>query len=191
LTRRLGVKRLRLGFEGLDAGSSDWEGLEFVQHLEQGVYREGFFLLSASLKRLLIKTPSPTLVSCVFPILTVSKLIDHNRPNTMIFNLFVSNSLLLIFIHPSIPHIVRARMEEIALRRHIQIRNHADLRVINIHDRKLRHTPIRPQARVIHRPMRLIIESVVSVGVGVHVGDERDEPVFHVLGYGGVVDTFE
>jgi hypothetical protein len=82
-------------------------------------------------------------------------------------------------------------MEEIALCRHIQIGNHADLRVINIHDSELGHTPIRPQARVIHRPMRLIIESVVSVGVGVHVGDERDEPVFHVLCDGGVVDACE
>jgi hypothetical protein len=82
-------------------------------------------------------------------------------------------------------------MEEIALSRHIQIRNHADLRVINIHDSELRHTPIRPQARVIHRPMRLIIESVITVGVGVHIRDERDEPVLHVLCDGGVVDACE
>jgi hypothetical protein len=83
-------------------------------------------------------------------------------------------------------------MEEIALRRHIQIRNHADLRVINIHNSKLgRAAPISPQTRVINRPVRLVLESVVRVGVGIHVGDEGDEPILHVLGDGGVVDACE
>jgi hypothetical protein len=83
-------------------------------------------------------------------------------------------------------------MEEITLRRNIQIRNHADLRIINIHNRKLRRvTPVSPQARVIDRPVRFVLESVVRIGVGIHVGDERDEPVLHVLGDGGVVDPCE
>ena len=81
-------------------------------------------------------------------------------------------------------------MEEIALRRNIQVRNHADLRVIDIHNRKLGRASISPQSRVINRPVRLI-EAIIRVGVGVHIRDERDEPVLHVLGDGGVVDACE
>jgi hypothetical protein len=81
-------------------------------------------------------------------------------------------------------------MEEVALRRHIQVRNHTYLRVIDIHNRKLGHTTTSPQARVVDRPNGLsVTEAVVRVGVGVHVGDEGDEPVFHVLGDGSVVDV--
>ena len=91
----------------------------------------------------------------------------------------------------SVPHIIRTRMEEIALRRNIQVRNHADLRVIDIHNRKLRRTcPIGPQPWVINRPVRLI-EAIIRVGVGVRIRNERDEPVLHVLGDGGVVDACE
>ena len=82
-------------------------------------------------------------------------------------------------------------MEEITLRRNIQVRNHADLRVIDIHNRKLRRTcPISPQPWVINRPVRLI-EAVIRIGVWVHIRDERDEPVLHVLGDGGVIDACE
>jgi hypothetical protein len=82
-------------------------------------------------------------------------------------------------------------MEEIALRRNIQIGDHADLSIINIHNSKLRRAPISSQSRVIDRPEGFVIEAVIRVGVGVHVGDERDEPVFHVLGDGSVVDACE
>lgn len=90
----------------------------------------------------------------------------------------------------SIPNIIRTRMEEVAPRRNVQIRNHADLRVIDIHDRKLRYTSTSSQSRVIDRPLGLVVEAVVRVGVGVHVGDEGDEPVLHVLCDGGVVDAY-
>lgn len=87
-----------------------------------------------------------------------------------------------------IPHIPRTRIKEIALRRHIQIRNHANLRVINIHNRKLRRrTPIDTQTRVISRPERFVGDIEVRIRIGVQVGDEGEEPVFHVRGDGGVV----
>jgi hypothetical protein len=79
-------------------------------------------------------------------------------------------------------------MEEITLRTDIQIRNNANLRVINIHHRKLGHTPISPDTRIINRPERLRRRKIgVRISVGVEVGDERDEPVFHVFGDGGVI----
>jgi hypothetical protein len=79
-------------------------------------------------------------------------------------------------------------MKEITLRRHIQIRNHANLCVIHIHDRKLRcYGPFSTKLRVVHRPVRFVGDVEVSVCVRVHVGDEGEEPVFHVRGDGGVV----
>jgi hypothetical protein len=87
-----------------------------------------------------------------------------------------------------IPHIIRARMEEITLRTNIQIRDNANLRIINIHHRKLGHTPISPQLRIINRPKRLRRSKVgIGISIRVEVGDERYEPVFHVFGDGGVV----
>lgn len=81
-------------------------------------------------------------------------------------------------------------MEKITLRRNVQIRNRSDLRIIDIHDSKLRRRTITPQARVIRRPYGFASNVVVRVGIGVEVGDEGDEPVFHVLCYGDVVDVW-
>lgn len=82
-------------------------------------------------------------------------------------------------------------MEKVTLRRNIQIRNNANLRVINIHDRKLRRAAISAKKRVVDRPVRFVSEVVVGVGIGVEIGDERDDPVFHVLGDGDVVCAWE
>jgi hypothetical protein len=81
-----------------------------------------------------------------------------------------------------VPNIIRTRMEEITLARNIQIRNNANLRIIDIHDRKLRHATFSPQTRIVNRPVRFVSQIVVCVGIGVEVGDEGDEPVFHVGG---------
>jgi hypothetical protein len=79
-------------------------------------------------------------------------------------------------------------MKEITLRTDIQIRYYPNLRVINIHHRKLRHTPISSDAGIIDRPERLRRSKIgVRISIGVEVGDERDEPVFHVFGDGDVV----
>lgn len=78
-------------------------------------------------------------------------------------------------------------MEKVTLRRDIQIRNDSNLRVIDIHDRKLRRAAIRAEKRVVLWPVRLVGEVVVGVGVRVEIGNERDDPVFHVLGDGDVV----
>jgi hypothetical protein len=79
-------------------------------------------------------------------------------------------------------------MEKVTLRTNIQIRYDANLRVINIHDRKLRRCPISPDSRIINRPERLRRSKIgVRISIGVEVGDERDEPVFHVFGDGDVV----
>ena len=80
-------------------------------------------------------------------------------------------------------------MPKVTLARNIKIRNHPDLRIINIHDRKLRNIALRSQLRVVERPHRFIDRAVGErLGVGIEVCDEGDEPVFHVGGDGGVLD---
>lgn len=80
-------------------------------------------------------------------------------------------------------------MEEITPSRNIQIANRADLRVIHIHDCKLRGiATVDAQARVVKRPDGLVCDVGVGIGVGVLRDHEGDDPVFHVGGYGGVID---
>jgi hypothetical protein len=82
-------------------------------------------------------------------------------------------------------------MPKVALARHINVRNHSDLRVIDIHDRKLRHVAFRPQLGIIKRPNRFVNRAIGKrLGVRVKVGHEGDEPVFHVRCNGGVVDIY-
>lgn len=80
-------------------------------------------------------------------------------------------------------------MPEVTLARHVEIRNHANLSVINIHNRKLRNLSLRPQPRIVKRPDRFVDRAVgEGIGVWVEIRHERDEPVFHVGCDGGVVD---
>lgn len=80
-------------------------------------------------------------------------------------------------------------MEEITLRRNIQIRDGADLRVVHVHDSELWRAFFTTQSWVVRRPRWLVRKTIVGVGVRVEVGDEGDEPIFHVFGDGGVIDV--
>ena len=83
-------------------------------------------------------------------------------------------------------------MPKVTLARRIKIRNHPNLSVIDIHDRKLRNIALRSQLRIVKRPHGFIERSVrEGLGVGIEVCHEGDEPVFHVGCDGGVVDICE
>ena len=79
-------------------------------------------------------------------------------------------------------------MPKVALVRHVKIRNHPNLSIIDIHNRKLRNIALRSQLRIIERPDGFVNRDVGErLGVGIEVCHERDEPVFHVRCDGGVI----
>jgi len=83
-------------------------------------------------------------------------------------------------------------MPKVTLVRNIKIRNHPNLSVIDIHDRKLRNIALRPQLRIVKRPHGFVERGVRErLGVGIEVCHEGDEPVFHVGCDGGVVHVCE
>lgn len=78
-------------------------------------------------------------------------------------------------------------MEEITLSRYIKIRYHPNFCIVHTHCRELRYTPVRTDARIVEWPVGLVGKAVVSVGIRVQIGDEANEPVFHVLGERDIV----
>lgn len=83
-------------------------------------------------------------------------------------------------------------MPKVALARHIEIRDHPDLGIIDIHDRKLRNITLRSQLRVVKRPHGFVERCVrKGLDVGIEICYERNEPVFHVGCDGGVVDIYD
>jgi len=79
-------------------------------------------------------------------------------------------------------------MEEVALRVDIQIRNHTNRPIVDVHDRKLRRAAVRAQSRIVQRPVGLG-DIAERASVGIEVGHERDEPVLHDGGERSVVDN--
>jgi len=83
-------------------------------------------------------------------------------------------------------------MPKVTLARRIKIRNHANLSIIDIHDRELRNIVLRSQLRIVKRPDGFVERGVRErLGVGIEVCHEGDEPVFHVGCDGGVVHVCE